>query len=30
MCLREWLKKSNNCPLCKYDMMNGYDIEEDS
>ena len=22
-CLINWLKKSNICPLCKYDLMNG-------
>jgi hypothetical protein len=27
-CLKEWLKKSNNCPLCKYDLMSEYEIED--
>jgi hypothetical protein len=29
-CLKEWIKKSNTCPLCKYDLMNDYELYYDS
>lgn len=33
-CLKEWIKKSEYCPLCKYDLLHEYrendeDEEED-
>lgn len=28
-CLKNWIKKSEYCPLCKYDLLKEFKVKED-